>query len=130
WVVTLIRAWASDGSTVAGIGLIGLFPTGAPQRTAERWVLRIVAATAALLPVLFLLTNPPAPEGGFPGNTEPAITSPLFVSALRPAGPAVAGLYYTFAAWTVLSVIMLYLRYRRSSADSRRRIRWLLAGAL
>ncbi len=130
WVVSLVRAWASDGTTVAGIGLIGLFPTGMPQRLAERWVLRIVAATAALLPVLFLLSNPTAPGETFPSGTEPTIASPLFVSALRPVGPAVAGLFYTFAAWTVIGVIMLYLRYRRSSADDRRRIRWLLAGAM
>jgi signal transduction histidine kinase len=130
WVVSLVRAWASDGSTVAGIGLIGLFPIGVPQRTAERWVLRIVATVAVLLPVLFLVSNPTAPRGGFPNAAEPVITSPLFVAALRPVGPAVAGLYYTFAVWTVLGVIMLCLRYRRSSADDRRRIRWLLAGAM
>jgi signal transduction histidine kinase len=130
WVVSLIGAWASTGSSVAGIGLIGLFPTGMPQRTAERWVLRIVAAAAALLPVLFLLSNFTAPRDTFPSAAGPGVTSPLFLPALRPVGPAVAGLYYTFAAWTVLGVIMLYLRYRRSSADGRRRIRWLLAGAM
>ena len=97
---------------------------------AERWVLRIVAATAVLLPVLFLLSNPTAPWDTFPSTTEPAVASPLFVPAFGPVGPAVAGLYYTFAAWTVIGVIMLYLRYRRSSADDRRRIRWLLAGAM
>jgi signal transduction histidine kinase len=130
WVIALIRAWASDGSTVAGVGLIGLFPTGVPQRAAERWVLRVVAAVAVALPVLFLVSNPSAPSGDFPDAAEWVVTSPLFVPALRPAGPVVAGLYYTFAAWSVLGVIMLYLRYRRSSADGRRRIRWLLAGAL
>jgi signal transduction histidine kinase len=130
WVAWLIGAWASNGSSVAGIGLIGLFPTGMPQRTAEWWVLRIVTAAAALLPVLFLLTNPTAPRDTFPGPAGPGFTSPLFLPALRPVGPAVAGLYYSFAAWTVLAVIMLYLRYRRSLQDDRRRIRWLLAGAL
>jgi signal transduction histidine kinase len=130
WVVALIRAWASDGSTVAGIGLIGLFPTGVSQGMAERWVLRIVAATAVLLPVLFLLSNPTAPWDTFPSTTEPTVASPLFVPAFGPVGPAVAGLFYSFAAWTVIGVIMLYLRYRRSPADDRRRIRWLLAGAM
>jgi signal transduction histidine kinase len=130
WVAWLIGAWASNGSAVAGIGLIGLFPTGMPQRTAERWVLRIATAAAVLLPVLFLLTNPTAPRDTFPGPVGPGVTSPLFLPALRPVGPAVAGLYYSFAAWTVLAVIMLYLRYRRSLQDDRRRIRWLLAGAL
>lgn len=130
WVVSLVRAWASDGSAVAGVGLIGLFPAGVPKRRAEQRVLWIVAAAGAALPVLFLASNPSAPKGAFPNSGEPTIASPLFVPALRVLGPAVAGLYYTFAAWSVLGVIMLYLRYRRSSADERRRIRWLLAGAL
>jgi len=130
WVIWLIGAWADTGSAVAGIGLIGLFPTGVPQRTAERWVLRIVATAAVLLPVLFLLSSPTAPRDTFPGPAGPGVTSPLFLPALHPVGPAVAGLYYSFAAWTVLAVIMLYLRYRRSLPDDRRRIRWLLAGAM
>ncbi len=130
WVVWLIGAWAGNGSAVAGIGLIGLFPTGVPERTAERWVLRIVAAAAALLPVLFLLSNSTAPRDTFPSAAGPGFASPLFLPALRPVGPAVAGPYYSFAAWTVLGVIMLYVRYRRSLPDDRRRIRWLLAGAM
>jgi signal transduction histidine kinase len=130
WVIWLIGAWADTGSAVAGIGLIGLFPTGVPQRTAERWVLRIVATAAVLLPVLFLLSNPTAPRDTFPGPAGPGVTSPLFLPALHPAGPAVAGLYYSFAAWTVLAVTLLYWRYRRSLPDDRRRIRWLLAGAM
>ena len=130
WVISLVRAWVSDAEAVAGIGLIGLFPTGEPQRTAERWVLWVTSAAAVLLPLLFLASNPTAPRGGFPSATEPVIASPLFVPALRPLGPATASLYYTFAAWTVIGLILLYLRYRRSSADDRRRIRWLLAGAM
>ncbi len=49
--------------------------------------------------------------------------------AASPLEPVAAVLYYTFAAWAVIGVIMLYLRYRRSPAEDRRRIRWLLAGA-
>jgi signal transduction histidine kinase len=130
WVVWLIGAWANTGSSVTGIGLIGLFPAGVPQRAAERWALRIVATVAVLLPVLFLLSNPTAPRDTFPGTAGPGVASPLFLPALHPVGSAVAGLYYSFAAWTVLAVIMLYLRYRRSLPDDRRRIRWLLAGAM
>ena len=46
----------------------------------------------------------------------------------RPVEPVAAALQATFAAWIVLGVIMLYLRYRRSSPEDRRRIRWLLVG--
>jgi signal transduction histidine kinase len=128
WVISLVRAWASDGSAVAGIGLIGLFPTGTPQRAAERWLLWAATAVAVALPVLLLVASPTAPKDTFPG-VEPAVTSPLFVPAASPLEPVAAVLYYTFAAWAVVGVIMLYLRYRRSPAEDRRRIRWLLAGA-
>ena len=49
WVAALVREWAGSASVVAGIGLIGLFPTGTPQRRGERWVLRIASAMAAAL---------------------------------------------------------------------------------
>jgi hypothetical protein len=130
WMVWLIRSWATGAEVVAAIGLIGLFPAGAPQRTAERWVLRVTSAAAAALPLLFLVSNPTAPRDVFPGDAKPGIASPLYIPALRPAGPVAAGLYDTFSAWTVIGLILLYLRYRRSSADDRRRIRWLLAGAM
>src|SRR5262245_11898518 len=127
WVVVLAGECASNASVVAGIGLIGLFPTGVPERPGERWALRIAAAMAIALPVLLLVANPTPPEGLFQ-PAEPAIASPLFLPSARPLEPVAAALQYTFAAWIVLGVIMLYLRYRRSSPDDRRRIRWLLTG--
>jgi signal transduction histidine kinase len=127
WVVMLAGECASNASVVAGIGLIGLFPTGVPQRPGERWALRITAAMAVALPVLLMVSSPTPPEGLFQ-PAEPAITSPLFLPSAQPVEPVAAALQYTFAAWIVLGVIMLYLRYRRSSPQDRRRIRWLLAG--
>ena len=130
WIVALARSWASNACLVAAIGLIGLFPTGVPQRAAERWVLWTAAAMAALLPVLVMVSSPTTPKGSFPGSGEPVVASPLFLPAARPLEPVAAGLFYTFVAWGALSVIMLYLRYRRSPSEDRRRIRWLLAGAV
>ena len=127
WIVALIGAWAGNLATVAGIGLIGLFPTGVPQRPGERWVLGAAAAAALLLPVLLTISSA-APEDSFPGAGGPAIASPLFLPAARPLEPVAVWLYNGFAAWIVLGLIMLYLRYRRSPSDDRRRIRWLLAG--
>ena len=127
WIVVLIGKCASNASVVAGIGLIGLFPTGLPERRGERLVLRTAAVTAVLLPVLLVISSPTPPQGLFQ-EAEPGIASPLFLSAARPAEPVVAWLQYTFAAWTVLGVIMLYLRYQRSPSQDRRRIRSLLAG--
>jgi signal transduction histidine kinase len=130
WLVALVRAWASNGAVVVGgIGLFGLLPTGTPQRAAERWTLGIAAVVGVALPVLYLLASPVAPKDNFP-DTEADIFSPWFVPALRPIEPVVVGLERTFPAWALLGVLMLYLRYRRSLPDDRRRIRWLLLGAL
>jgi signal transduction histidine kinase len=130
WLVALVRAWASNGAVVVGgIGLFGLLPTGTPQRGAERWTLGIAAVVGVALPVLYLLASPVAPKDNFP-DTEADILSPWFVPALRPIEPVVVGLEKTFPAWAFLGVLMLYLRYRRSLPDDRRRIRWLLLGAL
>ncbi len=127
WVVVLAGQCASNASVVAGTGLIGLFPTGVPQRPGERWALRTAAAMAVALPVLLMVSSP-TPPGALFQPAEPAIASPLFVPSARPVEPVAAALQDTFAAWIVLGVIMLYLRYRRSSPEDRRRIRWLLVG--
>ena len=129
WAAVLAREWAGNASVVAGIGLIGLFPVGVPQRAGERRVLRTAAVAAVLLPVLLLISSPAAPQGLFAGPGDPAIANPLFLPAFGSVEPIAAVLHYTFPAWAVLGVIMLHRRYRRSPAADRRRIRWLLAGA-
>jgi len=42
--------------------------------------------------------------------------------------PILAALQFTFPAWVFLGLVLLYLRYRRSAAADRRRIRWMLVG--
>ncbi len=39
WIVALAGEWAGSACLVTAVGLIGLFPTGVPQRAAERWAL-------------------------------------------------------------------------------------------
>ena len=130
WLVLVAGEIAGNASVVAGIGLIGLFPTGIPQRRGERWVLRSTAAMAVALPLLVEITSPAPPTDLFGYSGEPAIASPLYLPATHPAEPAAVGLHHAFTALTVLGVIMLYLRYRRSASEDRRRIRFLLVGAV
>jgi hypothetical protein len=91
-------------------------------------VLRTATVIALLLPVLLTISSPTAPRGSFPNPAEPATASPLFLPAVHPLEPVAEGLLYAFAAWGAIGVIMLYLRYRRSQSEDRRRIRWLLVG--
>jgi signal transduction histidine kinase len=128
WLVLLIAECVSNLSVVAGIGLIGLFPTGLAQSRGERAVLRVTTVAAGLIPVALMASSPTPPAGLFQ-DAEHGIVSPLFTQALRPVEPVLAALQFTFAAWTLLGPVLLYLRYRRSPAQDRRRIRWLLAGA-
>src|ERR1022692_3958672 len=130
WLMLMAAEIAGNASVVAGIGLVGLFPAGTPQRRGERWVLGAMAAAAAALPLLAEISSPVPPTDLFGYSGEPAIGSPLYLPAAHPAEPVVVALHHVFAAWTVLGVIMLYLRYRRSAADDRRRIRFMLVGAL
>ncbi|MGA9834382.1 MAG: sensor histidine kinase [Trebonia sp.] len=127
WLVLLIAECASNLSVVTGIGLIGLFPTGVPQSRGERAVLRATAVAAVLIPVA-LMASSQTPPASLYQAAEPGTVSPLFTSALSPAKPALAALQFTFSAWVFLGLVLLYLRYRRSAAADRRRIRWMLVG--
>jgi signal transduction histidine kinase len=130
WLVLLAAEIVGNASVVTGIGLIGLFPTGTPQRRGERWVLGAVAAMAVALPLLVGISSRTPPTDLFGYSGTPAIANPLFLPAAHPIGPAAVGLHHAFGVLAVLGVIMLYLRYRRSASEDRRRIRFLLVGAV
>ena len=127
WVVALVRAWAGNASVVAGLGLLGLFPTGVADRRGARWTLWIAAVLAFLLPLLSAVSNRTLLKG-WPSPDEPTIESPLFWSAAASLAPTVGLMYYTFPVWSAVGLVMLGLRYRRYAPPDRRRIRWLLFG--
>jgi len=127
WVVVLAAEWAGNASVVAGIGLIGFFPTGTPDRRSERVVLWVVGALALAAPVLLMIAGPTSPSALFQ-PARPAISSPLHQPAFGAIEPVLAALQFTFPVWAGLGVVLLYLRYRRSPGRDRSRIRWLLAG--
>ena len=93
------RDCARTRSQVAGIGLIGLFPTGRPDRTWQRAVLIAAGGLALLMPVLVLVVQP----GGRRATRSPARTlrpSPAR-SSWRAPGPrrtAANVAYQAFAA--------------------------------
>jgi signal transduction histidine kinase len=127
WVVALAQSWVGNASAVAGLALIGLFPTGVADRPGPRWTLRVTALLAALLPVLHAVSNPTMHRGAFAGG-EPPIASPLYQPAAAPLARTAGVAYALFGVWAVVGLILLALRYRRYGAPDRRRIRWLLLG--
>jgi signal transduction histidine kinase len=128
WVLMLVGQWVTYVGVVAAVGFIGLFPAGRPERPHERWVLGVAVVLAALLPVLNGLSSPEFAKNPFADPPAPSVGSPFFMAELAPLGTLPAWLYYSFPLWSVAGPVLLALRYRRSSADQRRRIRWLLAG--
>jgi signal transduction histidine kinase len=128
WLVVLTGQWAGFLSVVGAVGLFGWFPGGAPQRPVERQVLRVAAAAAVAIPVLYPLTHPQMSSGIYPSDDIPVVTSPWYWPPAAPAGPVIGWLDATFIAWVLAGFGMLALRYRGTSPDERRRIRFLLLG--
>jgi hypothetical protein len=122
WVIALARGWAGNASVVAGLGAIGLFPTGVADRRGARWTLRTAALLGLLLPVVNAVSNPMLPKW-YPDPDEPTIASPLYWPAAAPLAPAAGVAYSTFTVWSAAGLIMLALRYRRYAPPDRRRIR-------
>ncbi len=112
----------------AGLGLIGLFPTGRPGRPGERTVLRAAAVLAVLVPVSVAVTSRWLPLDPFGSPGAPRIASPLFWPAARPWSDVANLAYQSFIAIIVVGLIMLYLRYRRSPQAERRQVRLALTG--
>ncbi len=126
--VALAAMCAGPPSEFAGLGLIGLFPTGRPDRRGERTVLGVAAALAVLVPVSVAVTSRWLPRDPFASPGAPPIASPLFWPAARPWSDVANLVYQSFIAVIVVGLIMLYLRYRRSPQSQRRQVRLALTG--
>jgi signal transduction histidine kinase len=130
WLFWLARNWLGGAAILAGLGMIGLFPTGRTEKRYERWVLGTSAAVLAVVPLVLLITGPFAVTGPFGPWTDAGIASPLYWPATAALHPAATEVNTWLPVLTLLGLLLLYLRYRRAVLDARRRIRWLLLGAL
>ena len=120
WVPLIFWAWADLLGTAAGIGLFGLFPDGRPQRPYERRLIQIVVAQALVVPVLYaIMGSDPA---------DPLVRNPFHVAVDTRAAAVIGAIYHFSALWLLAPVVLLALRYRRTSPADRRRIRWLVVG--
>ncbi|HMI22907.1 MAG TPA: hypothetical protein VK594_00335, partial [Streptosporangiaceae bacterium] len=127
--IALLHQWCGAAAPVAGVGLVGLFPSGRPERAYERVVIWAVALAGFLLPLLEAAGLADiSSDGGPSGNLTPVLYRALYVPALAPLGGAAEAVYRTNPAWAVIGVALLALRYRRTDGTQRRQIRWLLFG--
>ena len=114
--IALLHQWSGAAASVTGVGLIGVFPSGRPKRGYERAVLGTAALAAFLLPLLGAAGGADiASDGGPPGSIGPILYRALFVPALAPLGEAAEAVYRTSPAWSLIGLVLLALRYRRTA---------------
>jgi len=127
--IALLYLWFGVAAPVAGVGLVGLFPSGRPERAYERVAIWAVALVGFLLPLLQAASLADiSSDGGPAGSVAPIVFPALHVPALAPLGGAAGAVFRTNPAWTLIGVALLALRYRRTDGAQRRQIRWLLFG--
>ena len=98
--IALLHQWCGAAAPVAGVGLIGLFPSGRPERAYERVVIWTVALAGFLLPLLEAASLADiSSDGGPSGNLTPVLYRALYVPALAPLGGAAEAVYRTNPAW-------------------------------
>jgi signal transduction histidine kinase len=127
-LVALLCQWAGTANEVAVIGMIGLFPSGRPQRGYERVVIWTSAVVAVLLPLLDAVSAANIALTGVPGQGVATVRSGVSLAALAPLRGTFVAAYDSYPFWTVAGVVLLALRYRQGKAAERRQIRWLLIG--
>lgn len=112
------------------VGLFAVFPDGHYQGRWQRW---LVAFWWACVPVVALYETLSYPRINFnPWMVwaAPSVANPLYVPPLALLNPVIS----TFDDQTlipfVLAVLLVALRYRRTSSEVRMQIRWPLLGLL
>jgi signal transduction histidine kinase len=127
-LIALLCQWAGTANSVAAIGMIGLFPSGRPERGYERVVIWTSAVAAVLLPLLDAVSAANIALAEVPGQGLPVVRSGVSLAALAPLRGAFLAAYRSYPFWTVAGVVLLALRYWQGNAIERRQIRWLLIG--
>jgi hypothetical protein len=127
-LVALLVQWAGTGNEVAAIGMIGLFPSGRPERGYERVVIWTAAVVAVLLPLLDAVSAANIALAEVPGQALPVVHSGVSLTVLAPLRGAFSAAYRSYPFWTAAGVVLLALRYWQGKATERRQIRWLLIG--
>jgi DNA-binding CsgD family transcriptional regulator len=127
-LVALLCQWAGTANEVAAIGMIGLFPSGRPQRGYERVVIWTSVVVAVLLPLLDAVSAANIALTGVPGQGVPIVHSGVSLAALAPLRGTFVAAFNSYPFWTIAGVALLALRYWQGKAAERRQIRWLLIG--
>ncbi len=127
-IIALLCQWAGTANAVAAIGMIGLFPTGRPERGYERAVIWTSAVAAALLPLLDAVSSANIALLVPGQGVAPIVRSGVSLAVLAPLRGAISAVYESYPFWTVAGVVLLALRYWQGKAAERRQIRWLLIG--
>ena len=77
--IALLHQWCGAAAPVVGVGLVGLFPSGRPERAYERVVIWAVALAGFLLPLIGAASLADiSPDGGPSGDLTPVLYRALY----------------------------------------------------
>ncbi|MDJ0953021.1 MAG: histidine kinase [Acidimicrobiia bacterium] len=108
--------------------LIGLFPSGTAETSAERRFAKLVWYMP--IPVLLaqLANESVVVEPVTYGQLDP-FPNPIYVEALSWLGPATRPIRSALGVVIIVGLVLLMLRYRRTNPAARRQIRWVALGS-
>ena len=127
WPVVVILQTFSWTIPCAVLALFAVFPDGGYQRAYERAMVAgalVVGMALQLVQVAgsaIVTTQQFVPE-------QLRAPNPFFLTPLRSLGPLATSLLGAFQFSIVIALALLILRYRRSTSELRRQIRWPLFG--
>ncbi|HZD22905.1 MAG TPA: hypothetical protein VE569_05815, partial [Acidimicrobiia bacterium] len=112
---------------VLTIAMLVMLPDGAFRYQREKRLVALSAATL-VIPTLSLISNRIVitDDLSFPGVVD--IPSPVVVDALVPYGNVLAALMPIGYLTIFGALVLLFMRYRRSSIRARKQIRWVVYG--
>src|SRR6266568_2557660 len=127
WLADLADTSVDIVAILFAVRLFALFPRGEPERRYERVVLAVLWVVA-LAPVVAVVAGPALPFSKNLWLHPPRVASPFAVSSSF--GDVARGLYDGRIQLLFVGLVLLILRFRRSSIEQRQQIKWVLSAVV
>lgn len=124
-------AWSTNWTWALAPGLLPalllVFPTGRPL--SPRWGVVLRVAWVELVLLVLVTALAPGPLDAFPRVSNPLSVPGLPDLATDGLGPVLGIAFLGLEALTLVALVGLLLRYRRSTGDERLQMKWVAWGA-
>ncbi len=125
WIWNLIDTTLDVVAILFAVRFFALFPDGRIERRHERIVLGSLWLVA-LVPLAIVLAGPTL---AFPKNvflSPPRVVTPFTVAWVSPIGAFARGMYQARIQLLFVGLMLLLIKFRRSSIEQRQQIKWVL----